>query len=187
MKLRSLFSIILPLFFFSPSCSYAQLNLPLEFASELYRLKIDLIEPLEASYKPVRIAKNDYLNCSYVIWSKKEQLEIRYAIAPYNENKTTDLFPDLKSFTMASNLATNDESAVITKLSVEKDRLQNDFRADWGTIFHFRPKPAFSDKEHCQMLALYKDEQAYAYVFFLFDDPNNEALDYRFYALRFLE
>ncbi len=181
--MRSYFSLILLLLF--GIHLEGQIDLPPELSKELAATGLEIIQPLEARYKTIRLPKNPYLDCDYGIWSKQEKLEIRYAIEPDQQNKKANLVPHVKAFAMASHLASNDEESVISKLSIAPKSLVEEFNADFGEIYFFRPKSTFSDKLNCQMLVLYKEGKGMAYVFFLFDDPNNAALDYRFYAVRF--
>jgi hypothetical protein len=51
--------------------------------------------------------------------------------------------------------------------------------------YFFRPKPEFATQPGCKMLALCKEGQGTVFVFFLFDDPGNTALDRREVAVRF--
>jgi hypothetical protein len=143
------------------------------------------MQPLEARYKTIRLRKNRFLECDYGIRSRKEKLEIRYAIEPIEAGSRASLIPHVKAFSMATHLATNSEESVISKLSISPESLTEDFNADFGEVYVFKPKSAFSEKLYCQMLVLYKEGKGLVYVFFLFDDPNNTALDYRFQAVRF--
>ncbi len=162
-----------------------QISLPAELSRELAATGLEIIQPLEARYKTIRLPKNSYLDCDYGIWSQEEKLEIRYAVVPDLQNNRANLIPHVKSFAMASHLASNDEASVISKLSITPQSLNDDFNADFGEMYFFKPKPTFSEKQNCQMLVLHKEGKGMVYVFFLFDDPNNPALDYRFYAVRF--
>ncbi len=170
---------------FLPFYGVAQLDLPREFNLQLHALNVEVFQPLEARYKSVRLPRNSFLECPYGIWSAKEQLEIRYYLQPRPSEDQGRFIPDLKAFTMVSHLATNEPSAVITKLAISEDELANEFNADWGKLFYFTPKKQFSEKKYCQMLVLYKEDAGMAYIFFLFDEADNPALDYRYYALKF--
>ena len=66
----------------------------------------------------------------------------------------------------------------------KKSNSSEDFNADWGKVFFFTPKPGFTRKSHCRLLALHKEGKGTAYIFFLFEEPD-EVLDHRFLALRF--
>lgn len=183
--MRPFFYPIIFLFITGPLLLHSQIKFSPELTKELSRTGLEIIQPLEARYRTIRLPDNRYMECDYGIWSRKEKLEIRYAIEPVSPNSRTALIPHVKGFTMATHLATNDEEAVISKLSLSPENLEEDFNADFGEVYIFRPKPAFSSKLHCQMLVLYKEGKGMVYVFFLFDDPNNSALDYRFQAVRF--
>jgi len=177
--------LLLILFFSAPVYLSAQIKFSEELSEELAATGLEIIQPLEARYKTIRLPKNRYLKCDYGIWSRKEKLEIRYAIQAVDPNSRAALVPHVKAFSMANHLATNNQEAVISKLSISPESLEEDFNADYGEVYIFQPKSGFSEKFYCQMLALYKEGKGMVYVFFLFDNPNNEALDYRFQAVRF--
>ncbi len=183
--MRQFFFLILFLFTFSSFSLNAQIKFPPEVNDQLNATSLEIIQPLEARYKRIRLPKNRYLRCDYGIWSKKEKLEIRYAIDPVGDNERLNMIPHVKAFSMVSHLASNDQEAIISKLSISPESLKNDFNADYGEVYVFKPKTAFSEKLHCQMLVLFKEGKGLVYVFFLFNDPNNSALDYRFQAVRF--
>lgn len=177
--------LIVILFSTLPVFLYAQIKFSPKLNKELTITGLEIIQPLEARYKTIRLPQNRFLKCDYGIWSRQEKLEIRYAIEPEQPGARANLIPHVKAFSMATHLATNDDDAVISKLSLPTESLANDFNADFGEVYIFKPKRNFSEKLNCQMLVLYKEGKGMVYVFFLFDDPNNSALDYRFQAVRF--
>jgi hypothetical protein len=183
--MRPFFYPIIFLFIACPLLLHSQIRFTPELTEELSLTGLEIMQPLEARYKTIRLRKNRFLQCDYGISSRKEKLEIRYAIEPIEPESRANLIPHVKAFSMATHLATNNEEAVISQLSISPESLAEDFNADYGQVYVFQPKTAFSEKLYCQMLMLYKEGKGMVYVFFLFDDPNNAALDYRFQAVRF--
>ena len=164
---------------------FAQIDVSDHFNQLLDDADLEFLEPVEAKYKDIRIGKNLYQSYDFAIRSRKEKMEIRYLIEPYNEKDPTADIPHLSSIRLLTHLASNGEEAgVITGLDIEAEKLKTDFNADWGKTFFFKTKTSFSTRSHCKMLALFKEGKGMAYVFFLFDKATNE-LDKRFLALRF--
>lgn len=163
----------------------AQIDLSDHFNDLLEAADMEFLEPVEARYKAIRIGKNLFQSYDFAIRSRKEKIEIRYLIEPYDEKNPIADIPHLASIRLLTHLASNSEEAgVITGLDIEAKKLKTDFNADWGKTFFFKTKNSFSTKSHCKMLALFREGRGMAYVFFLFDKVT-EDLDRRFLALRF--
>ncbi len=179
--------LIASTFLIQPLLSEAQkIDLPDDFALLLNQAGIEFFEPLEAGYKDIALPENDYHNCQLAIRSNQEHLQIRYFILPWNEEDPATTQPNLIAFRALTSIATNADEAIISVIQPDVETLREDFNADWGVIYFFRPKPGFSDQPFCRMIAICKEGQGTAFIFYLFDDPNNEALDMRYLALRFL-
>ncbi len=170
-----------------PFWSCAQnLSLPAEFTELLDRANLLFFEPLEAGYSVVRLPTNEYQNCQFAIQSGRERLQIRYFILPWDEKIPETVQPHLTTFRALTSIATNADDALISAIQPERESLLRDFNADWGMVYIFKPKPGFSERNFCKMVAICKEGKGTAFVFYLFDNPNNEAPDARYFALRFL-
>lgn len=179
---------ILPLafFFLASALSHAQIRTGDEFARLLGQAGIEFIEPVEANYKRVPAWKNPIQSYDYAIRSRKEGIEIRYLIRPYELGAPASGAPHVQASRLAMHLATNDPDYRIAAREIDPEILSDGFHADWGMQFFFRPKTGFARRNHCELLALHKDGQGTAFVLFLFDEPSRE-LGHRFYALQFRE
>lgn len=164
----------------------AQVDISPHFSHLLELSKLDFHAPLEAKYKDIAVLKNPWQTYDFAIRSRKEKLEIRYLVVPYKESNPLNNIPHINCMRMVTNLASNSQDVVITGLSIEEEELKEQFNADWGKVFLFQPKIGFSNRMHCKLLALHKEGVGTAYVFFLFNEAD-QALDNRFYALRFAE
>lgn len=181
MKIRMLLMVLTCLL---AKGAVAQIKYSENFLHLLDHAQIDFFEPVEGSYKEIRLQKGTFQPCDFGIRSRKEKIEIRYLVAPYNEHHYVFRAPHVEGLRMASHLAVNEEDAVITSIGITEDELKENFNADWGKIYFFQPKDSFSEREHCKMLALYAEGKGMVLVFFLFDEPSRE-LDNRHLALRF--
>ena len=169
---------------FLPLLLHGQVDLTDHFSTLLDRAGLTFVEPLEARYKDIRLAGNDYADCQFAIRSRKEKLEIRYLVYPYQEEDPLSFAPHVRAMRLLVSLATNQQESIMRGMEVAKADLEEQFQADWGKVFFFTPKPGFTSWQQCKMLALHREGQGTAFVFFLFDKPT-AALDYRFYALQF--
>ena len=155
------------------------------FLKKLEQIQIDIFTPTEGKYKSTRPTKNDYQAIDHVIFSKKEAIEIRYAIIPFEANKPTTQIPHVDFMRVVMSTATNeDEEALVSVHALEDQDLKANFNADWGSMAYFQPKTRFSKYKHCRLLSLYSEGLGMVYVFFLFDEPSR-SLDNRLHSLRF--
>ncbi len=150
-------------------------------------MAIDFLQPLDSDYKEESPKNNPFFRCDYVIRSRREDMEIRYALRPYQSGSPITQHPNLTVFSALSSAATNNEEAVIAQISIPIEELQEVFGADWGIMYQFTPKPGFSSAPYGRLLGLYKEEVGLVLIFFLFDDPNNSAIDLRYPAVYFNE
>ncbi|MBR9920436.1 MAG: hypothetical protein GYB31_06315 [Bacteroidetes bacterium] len=162
-------------------------DFPADFEEKVEAAKLQITRPLDSGYETVPIYENPYQDYHYAIRSDKEDMEIRYYVLPYNEQDTLSMFPDVLCLRASSSVAVNDDEALMSMLPILRTELRQNFGADWGIIYFFEPKPDFTGFKHCRMLALHKEGIGSVLVFFLFDDPNNVAVDIRFPAVRFEE
>lgn len=154
----------------------------------LKQTKVDVFLPTESDYRDVNILKRAtaYQPYQLALRSRKEKLEIRYAIQPIDTIQQFYFPPNANFMRTITHLASNEEEHVIAVHSMASNDLEEIFNADWGKEALFTPKDIFSERNHCKMLMLHKDGVGDVFVFFLFDLPN-EDLDTRYYALQFLE
>lgn len=163
------------------------INYPEHFNTLLNQVGIDVFEPLEANYQDFEPHENQLEKYDFRMVSRKEKLEIRYTIKPYLEDDFMSQNPHLLTMRAVSSIATNEQNYVISALEMNPLELQNDFHADWGMTYFFTPKASFATTPHCRMIALYREGKGTAFIYYLFDNPKNEALDRRYFSLQFLK
>lgn len=154
------------------------------FQELLLACQLEFLAPLDAGYKDVSVLRNSVQNYDFAIRSRKEKLEIRYLLEPYQENNPGFETPHIRSIQKLMHLASNEQDFVMTGLDVDPELLKEHFNADWGKIFFFRPKLRFCNYQHVKMLSLFKEGQGMAYIFFLFNEPTRD-LNNRMYTIRF--
>ena len=169
------------------SSNYAQTQIELKdvFRQKLEKAGLYFIEPVEGKYKPLNIDHRDlYQKYDFAIRSRKEKMEIRYLIEPWRENNPLSGLPHIRATQLVMNITTNEGEGMIIGQTIGQDDLLDDFNADWGKVFYFEPKDAFSLNNECKLLVLHKAGMGTAYIFFLYDKITVE-LDRRFIALQF--
>ncbi|MFQ5447747.1 MAG: hypothetical protein ACE5FF_12510 [Saprospiraceae bacterium] len=171
---------LLPVFVAAQKIQY-----PPGFTRLLGKAGLEFLEPLEAGYRDIHLLPNEFQNCQFAIRSRKEGLQIRFFIMPWDEDNPLSLNPHVATFRILTTVATNADEAVISAIRPTREDLEKDFNAGWGMVYFFQPKPGFSDQPRCRMLALSKEGKGTAFIFYLFDDPGNVALDLRYHILRF--
>ena len=171
---------------FSVGLPAQKIDLSDNFSSLLEQCQLEFLAPLDAGYKDIAIGRNPFQPYDFAIRSRKEKLEIRYLIEPYRPEDPSFEAPHVRCIQKLMHLASNDQEFVMTGVDIDTTSLRENFNADWGKTFFFKPKPYFSQSRHVKMLALFKEGKGIAYIFFLFDEPSRN-LDNRIYTLRFLE
>ncbi len=179
-------SFIAMLLFLLPQCLFSQKMEHSNFFNQLLeQTGLEVFDPLDAGYRSFELWENEYLNCQYAINSRREDLEIRYYVVPWDEADVNTTAPNVTTFRVLTTVATNSDDAVISGIQPTKDFLLRNFNADWGMTYFFTPKPAFSDEPACKLMALSKEGKGTVFIFFLFNDPGNTALDLREAAVKF--
>jgi hypothetical protein len=170
-----------------PAVSAQKIDIPSDFNQLLEDVDAYLILPVEdGGYKDIRPFTNRWMNYDFSIRSRKEKLEIRYKVVPYEENDLRFHAPHVLAMQAIMQVATNDEEAVVSALPISERSLKEDYFADWGRLFTFVPKLEFSQKSTCQMVSLYREGKGMVILFFLFDRAPAQ-LDYRRLAISFGE
>lgn len=161
-----------------------KIDQPAQFQELLLACQLEFLAPLDAGYKDVAIIRNRIQDYNFAIRSRKEKLEIRYLLEPYQKHDPSFETPHIRSIQKLMHLASNEQDFVMSGLDVDPELLKDHFNADWGKVFFFRPKHQFSNYEHIKMLSLFKEGKGMAHIFFLFNEPTRD-LNNRMYTIRF--
>lgn len=162
----------------------AQIRLDETFRQKLDKVGLYFMEPVEGKYKVQKKAKDPFQYYDFAIRSRPEKMEIRYLLDPWQENNPLSAIPHIRATQLLTRLARNQGEGIIIGQSIGQETLLDDFNADWGKVFYFEPKGAFSSNAECKMLVIHKEGIGTAYVFFLYDKIS-PVLDKRFLALQF--
>ncbi|MFT4758067.1 MAG: hypothetical protein ACI9XO_000643 [Paraglaciecola sp.] len=160
---------------------------PAAFQDLLTEVSIEIFTPFDSKYRDFEPHNNQLEKYDFRIVSRKEKLDIRYAVKPCRKGDIMSHNPHLLTMRAVASVATNEQDYVISALEMSKEKLQNDFNADWGMTYFFTPKNDFARTPHCRMIALHKEGKGTAFVFYLFDNVKNEALNRRYFSMQFLK
>jgi len=160
------------LFFIFSNNAFAQIKTSKSFNQKLEKMDLEFLTPLENSYKKIKASESIVVDFDFEIKARKADMRMGFALFPERKNAIT--FPHMKVSNMAISAATNeDEEARLVLHEMSKADLES-YQADWGAVVFFQPKRIFSDKDHCKMLALYREGKGLVYIFYLFDDATEE-------------
>ncbi len=176
----TLIFLTIPLLAFSQN-----IKLSSEFKSKLLAADLDFVVPVESDYKDIFILKNDLQPYDFAIRSRKEQLEIRYIIEPFDESDPRASLPSMRFVQLLMHLATNDQEELMAIHDIVPSDLEL-FNANWGKYAFFKLKEGFSSSSNCKLLSLHKVGSGTVHVLFIYKEPTI-ALDNRFFALQFKE
>lgn len=182
MKLLSAFLFSISIF---PLCAQSDI-FTADFFALQERTGAEIFLPVESDFKPTKVLEQPYQKYQAAIRSRKEKLEIRYALTPFQEDNPLTSAPQVQMMRTVMSVGSNDEEAVVAYHKISEADLKF-FNADAGKTAFFRPKTGFSSLPFCKLVTLYKEGKGTVSVFYLFDDADNPAVDDRYYGLRFTE
>ena len=185
--MKKVCTILVTGIFLNLQLSAQQLELPPAVMQKLEATAASITMPLDAGYKLFPASSNPFQQYDFALKSGQEDMEMRYFILPHDDRDTVSMSPDVLSMRASVSVATNNENAYISMLPLTEQEAASTFGADWGITYLFRPKVEFAAYQHCRLMVLYKERIGTIMVFFLFNDPNNEAIELRYPAVRFEE
>ena len=179
------------LFFFLFSCTAVLVDAQSDiFTPAFYSLQeetgVEIFQPTESDFKAAKVMQQPFQKYQAAIRSRKENLEIRYVLEPFQSDNTLSAAPQVQMMRTVMSAASNEEDAVIAYHNIADAELEF-FNADSGKTAFFTPKAGFSSRSFCKLVTLYKEGRGTISVFFLFDDANNPAVEERYFSLRFEE
>lgn len=160
----------------------AQFPITPEFQAELDHLGIRVNHPFDDGFKLEEPSGNPYLAESLRMYSRKEKLELRFGAVPYDPQDQFKDFPNIRAGHLVLNLASNEEGAVTTVLSLDQYEMDA-LNADWAMVYIFRPKRSLSDRKTAQLVASYKEDRGIVYTLLLYNKVP-ETMNGRQMALR---
>lgn len=163
-----------------------ELDFDASFISLSEKAKLEIFTPVESSYRSLNTLSNPYQSYQQAIYSKREKLEMRYTIIPYDEAKPNTSMPNIHIARMVTSIAKNEEDSILAFHDISSADLEM-FGADWGQTVFLHPKTDFATQTFCKVVTLYKEAQGTVSVFYLFNEADNSALDSRYFSVRFEE
>ena len=151
-----------------PTVLVAQFPLSADFQEILDTFDVRVNHAFDAGFKLMEPSESAYLPEQQRLYSRREKLEMRFALLPENPNHPFYGLPHVQAGHLIANLSSNDADAVTTVLSLDEAEMDV-LNADWARVFIFRPKRGFSGRGEAQLVASYKEGRGMAYTVLLFD------------------
>lgn len=166
--------------------AFSQTELPEAFTDGLNRAK--MVFEMPEGFTSTTIIENPHMHYEYAIKHDTADIEIRYAIRPfdnliqkYEEAKkdtsgmirTVMINPDQVSFYAKITTATgyNISKSPIKGRNLADKVIKETYNADNGMVFFVNPKAEFGKGcKYCSMYSIYKKGLGMAFIFFIGDD-----------------
>jgi len=173
--MRSLLIILL----FMSACSLAAQNsFQDKITEELAAMQVQVFSPIEEAAYPLEKDKNKFLATDFIL-KHSDKLEVRVEYFSHSKDSIAISNPHIKNGIRLGHLINNVEESNISLHRLGSEDLIL-YGADWATQATFRPKPEFSDKMHCQLISIYKEEVGLLFLYLLFDDMNKYKDEWRY-------
>ena len=150
-------------------------------------LAVEVFVPLpEFGYHELPVYAQPTHEYHYRLHSAKEKLELRYYFHPEAADDPVSYHPHVQAGIIVGNLAVNDDTHYISGRELDAARTAA-LGADFAVEYFLKPKPRLvGDWQHARVLLAHRAGHGTVYVFTLFDDPNNPALETRKVPLAFI-
>ena len=150
-------------------------------------MQVEVFTPLpEFGYRELPVEAQATHTYHYRYYSPKEKLELRYFFHPETVDDPVSYHPHVQVGIVVSNLAVNDDTHYISGRELAASRTAA-LGADFAVEYFLTPKPRLvGDWTHARVLMAHRAGHGTVYVFTLFDDPNNPALDARKVPVEFV-
>jgi hypothetical protein len=176
-------------------------TVPKEFAQLLVRSKLDFVMP--DAFLPVKCILNTQMDYDYALKSPGKKFEIRYAIVPMDsalvkyerrkkrgekvDHPNKDSEPSYRATLLNIGMGGTSNMQLPKITYLDSTTLKKEFHADWGASAVVDLGSDFGqDYRYCLTMILHKDFTGDAYIFFLYDDKEDNVLakEY-FHTLKF--
>ncbi len=111
-----------------------------------------------------------------LVLDKKENYSVMTFFVPhstYNGEENAAV----RSMMKATHFASNAEDSHIAMHSLSAAYIRNDFGADWGAVYYFKPKKVLSLKSECQMVVLERAGRGIFYTLYFFEKISEDIED----------
>ncbi len=173
--IRTGLSILLTILTFSAA---AQTSFEKEVCAALAELGVQIFSPIERATYQVKPDRNKFFQTDFIL-DIDDKVEVRVEYFSWKKDSLAITNPNIKNGIRLGQLMTNIDDSVISLHRLGSEDLIA-FGADWATQASFHPKEEFSDKQHCQLLTLYKEEIGLVFVYLLFDNEEKYNDDWRY-------
>jgi len=139
-----------------------------DIKQDLSKIQAQIFTPVERSAYDIKKDRNEFFTTDFVI-KHEDKVEIRVEYFDWKKDSIAINNPNIKNGIRLGQLIDNIDESQISLHRLGSEDLEI-FGADWATQATFQPKSAFSDRRHCQLITLYKEETGLIFLYLLFDD-----------------
>lgn len=136
------------------------------------KMGVDYSSPLDGKYQAIKWIDQPYWGEHFSLVSRKENMEIKILFKP----EILD-HPNVNSVRWITQIASNEEETAISFVPLTEERTKELYGADWAKVFFFKPKISSSLYSETKMIALFKEEVGMIFVFFLFNQADQNLLN----------
>lgn len=121
--------------------------------------------PLDAGYSPIKTLEEPFWGSHFFTFSRREQIAIKIVV-----DTTLQSYPNIQLGRWLAQIASNEPEDVISRVPLNPGVLLDQYGADWGGLYFFKPKFSSTFYSECKLLALYKEGKGMIILFFLFNE-----------------
>jgi len=107
------------------------------------------------------------------IIDKKEDYAVMTFFVPHSAYNGMDNAA-VRSMMKATHFASNEEDSHIAMHSLNTEEVKNDFGADWGAVYYFKPKLGLMNRAECQMVVLESSGRGIFYTLYFFEEFSSD-------------
>jgi hypothetical protein len=137
----------------------------------IHKMGVDYASPLDGKYRAIQWVDQPLWGEHFSLASRKENMEIKILFRP-----ELLAHPHVNSVRLITQIASNEDETAISYVPLTEERTQELYGADWAKVFFFKPKIGLSLYSETKMIALYKEEVGMIFVFFLFNEADQNLL-----------
>ena len=145
---------------------------------ELSDIQVQLFTPAERTEYTIKPDRSVVFPTDFII-KHTDKVEVRVEFFSWEKDSIAISNPNIKNGIRLGQLVDNLGESKISLHRLGSEDLVL-FGADWATQATFKPKPTFSDKKHCQLITLYKEETGLIFLYLLFDNMEKYKDEWRY-------
>ena len=149
-----------------------------DITTQLAAINMSIFSPIEQNEYKLKEDHSKYFPATFII-NHPDKLDVRVEIFSYPKDSTALANPHVQNGMRLGQIMNNLDDSTISMHRLGSEDLKF-YGADWATQATFHPRIEFSNKRHCQLITIYKEEVGMVYLYLLFDDLDKYQDDWRY-------